>query len=407
MKVAGMVIDLPETWQWATCSEVIDVRDGTHDTPKYVSQGYPLVTSKNLKPEGIDFSTITYISEKEHRKISRRSRVDRDDILFAMIGTIGNPVLVDIDPEFSIKNVALFKFADSPIDPRYFKHLLKTQILERQLDFEERGGTQKFVSLKVLRNMMIPYPSLEEQRRIAAILDKADGVRRKRKEAIALTEDLLRSAFLEMFGDPVTNPKGWEIGSMRDVIQNIRTEWSASGEDKPLDEGEWGVLKISAVTTGQFISTEHKNVGKPPFKNPTIVPKKGDLLFTRANTRELVAATCLVEKDCENIFLPDKIWSIETTEEIITREYLRFLLAEPKYRSLITKKATVTSGSMLNVSQKKLLEMNAPIPPIDLQKKFSNFVWKSLHLRKNYEFAAEHSDSEFNSLLQRAFCGEL
>ncbi|GAL92982.1 restriction endonuclease subunit S, partial [Microcystis aeruginosa] len=297
MKVAGIVIELPKTWQWANCSEVIDVRDGTHETPKYVSEGYPLVTSKNLKPDGIDFSTISYISEKDHLEISKRSRVDRNDILFAMIGTIGNPVLVDIDTEFSIKNVALFKFANSPIDPRYFRYLLKTRIIERQLDFEERGGTQKFVSLKVLRNMKIPYPPLEEQRRIAAILDKADGVRRKRQEAIRLTEELLKSTFLEMFGDPVTNPKGWEIAKLGDFgkILTGNTPPRSVSENYG-DEIEW--IKSDNITTPEHFLTEaEEKLSAKGKKIARTVPNGSVLVTCIAGSRSSIGRAALTDRE--------------------------------------------------------------------------------------------------------------
>ena len=103
MLVAGMNINLPQYWKWSKCQEVIDVRDGTHDTPKYVSSGYPVITSKNLKTSGIDFSNVSYISEADHKEISKRSKVDKGDILLAMIGTIGNPVIVDIEKKFQLK----------------------------------------------------------------------------------------------------------------------------------------------------------------------------------------------------------------------------------------------------------------------------------------------------------------
>ena len=325
------------------------------------------------------------------------------DLLFAWSATFG-PYLWK-GPK-CIYHYHIWKVEPKPcLDKIFGFYLLKW--MSEAVKRAAHGITMVHMTKAGMESWPVPLPHIEEQRRIAAILDKADGVRRKRKEAIALTEELLRSVFLDMFGDPVTNPKGWKIWSMKDVIEKISTGWSAGGEDEPLKEGEWGVLKISAVTTGQFIPTEFKNIGEPPFKKPTIVPKKGDLLFTRANTRELVAATCLVEQDCENLFLPDKIWSIETKEEVATREYLRFLLSEPQYRSLLTRKATGTSGSMLNVSQKKLLEMDAPIPPIELQRRFSDFVWQYFSLKGKYCSAIEHSEDKFNSLLQRAFCGEL
>ncbi|MBM6924278.1 restriction endonuclease subunit S [Hydrogenoanaerobacterium saccharovorans] len=108
--------DIPDSWKWVRFSDVIDVRDGTHDTPKYVLKGVPLVTSKNLVSGKIDFDTAKLISETDAAAINMRSEVNTGDILFAMIGTIGNPVLVKKDREFCIKNMALFK----PIDNRLF-----------------------------------------------------------------------------------------------------------------------------------------------------------------------------------------------------------------------------------------------------------------------------------------------
>ena len=208
---------LPPNWKWVRCQDVVDVRDGTHDTPAKVSSGIPLITSKNLGSDGINFENVTYISREDHLQIEKRSCVDDGDILFAMIGTIGNPIIVRKDRDFSIKNVALFKFSGKKVIPEYFNHLLSSHIIKRQLDVATRGGNQKFVSLQVLRSMLIPLPPLPEQRRIAAILDKADAICRKRAEALRLVDDFLKSAFLDMFGDPVTNAKGWKTDKFGNI----------------------------------------------------------------------------------------------------------------------------------------------------------------------------------------------
>jgi len=142
--------DLPKGWQWVRCQDVIDVRDGTHSTPKYIPQGIPLVTSKNLKNGTIDFNDICYISKRDHEEIQRRSKVEDGDIIMAMIGTIGNPVIVKKRFEFSIKNIALFKFSKSLVLNQYFYYLLHSSLLEKQLSKESLGVTQKFVSLQVL-----------------------------------------------------------------------------------------------------------------------------------------------------------------------------------------------------------------------------------------------------------------
>lgn len=111
-------INLPNGWTIAISSEIIDVRDGTHDTPKYVEkEGIALVTSKNLKGGKIDFDKISYISKNDHIEISKRSGVEKGDILFAMIGTIGNPVVIKGNEIFSIKNVGLFRRNENAILP--------------------------------------------------------------------------------------------------------------------------------------------------------------------------------------------------------------------------------------------------------------------------------------------------
>lgn len=101
--------EIPRSWKWVRFSEVMDVRDGTHDSPEYIDIGIPLVTSKNISGGRLDFSNVKYISREDANKINERSNVDSGDILFAMIGSIGNPVIVNKDREFCVKNVALFK----------------------------------------------------------------------------------------------------------------------------------------------------------------------------------------------------------------------------------------------------------------------------------------------------------
>lgn len=161
--------DIPENWEWIRLSECIDVRDGTHETPKYVSKGVPLVTSKNLVNGKIDFSTCKEISLDDHKKFSERSNVDNDDILFAMIGSIGNPVLVRKTNEFSIKNMALFKNTYKYINMKFlFLFLLFSQGTMKR---KASGGVQSFVSLAFLRSFLFPLPPVLEQSRIVTKVD--------------------------------------------------------------------------------------------------------------------------------------------------------------------------------------------------------------------------------------------
>ena len=158
--------EIPENWRWVRISDVIDVRDGTHDSPKYHDEGIPLVTSKNISSGKLIFDDVKLISMDDAQKINERSYVDDGDILFAMIGSIGNPVIVHKDREFCIKNVALFKnFAPMHISMDYFYwFLMHEQFVLRK---NAIGGLQPFVSLKVFRSHLMPLPPMSEQIRIA------------------------------------------------------------------------------------------------------------------------------------------------------------------------------------------------------------------------------------------------
>ena len=162
---------IPENWKWVRANDILDVRDGTHDTPKYVVKGVPLVTSKNLDNGKLNLSNIKYISKNDSEKINLRSKVNLNDILFAMIGTIGNPVIIKKDIEMSIKNIGLFKsYRENAINMDYIYYLLlyMQDILKQQVS----SGVQKFVSLTELRRLMMPLPPLAEQKRIVEKLDK-------------------------------------------------------------------------------------------------------------------------------------------------------------------------------------------------------------------------------------------
>ena len=180
--------EIPETWKWVRLGDSLDVRDGTHDTPKYVTKGYPLVTSKNLKNGIIDFDNCKYISELDFIKISERSKVDRNDILFAMIGSIGNPVLVLTDTKFSIKNMALFKNISSIIDMRYLYWFLFFS--QETMKKKASGGVQSFVSLKFLREFLFPLPPLAEQERIVEKIEELLPLVERYEKAWARLEEL-------------------------------------------------------------------------------------------------------------------------------------------------------------------------------------------------------------------------
>ena len=171
---AELPFKIPNNWCWARFKTVLDIRDGTHDSPKYYSEGVPFVTSKCLKNNTIDFSLCKLISLEDSKRFNERSCVDDKDILFAMIGTIGNATIVNKDREFSIKNVALFKNINRQLlSEKFIKYLL--DCLTCKMIEKTSSGLQPFVSLDFLRNYIIPIPPIQEQIKIIIKLDNIFG----------------------------------------------------------------------------------------------------------------------------------------------------------------------------------------------------------------------------------------
>ena len=185
------VFELPSGWEFSRLQQVIDVRDGTHDSPKDASGNntFPLVTSKDFKDGSINFNTARRISEADHIKISQRSSVDYEDILFSMIGgNIGNQVMVLDTRPFSIKNVALFKYYNKEITiPKFVK--LYTEFIAYQLQNSARGGAQPFVSLSYLRSLVFALPPAKEQLRIVAKVDELMAICDQLKEKLQQSQE--------------------------------------------------------------------------------------------------------------------------------------------------------------------------------------------------------------------------
>lgn len=324
------------------------------------------------------------------------------DIIMCIRATIGD--LNWADGEYALGRGVAGIRVGKQVDKLYLWYWL----LANKSYFLSKGKGATFLQISRIDivEALIPLPPLEEQKRIAQVLDKADRLRQKDRLLLQKYDQLLQSVFLYMFGDPVKNEKGWEITTVANVVETIVSGTSYGGEDRNLQEDELGVLKISAVTSGTFNPNEYKAVPKSLILKKTISPKKGDLLFSRANTRELVAATCIVDKDYPLLFLPDKLWKINL-KPTCNPFYFRFLLSHAEFRNGLTKTATGTSGSMLNISMEKLRQLELPLPDICTQNKFGKAVEKveevkSLHLR-----SSGHSVLLFQSLLQKAFKGEL
>ena len=193
----GDPVENEKGWEVKKLNDICDVRDGTHDSPKYLQNSeYILITSKNIVNGSIDFENVNYISEEDYIKINKRSKVDNGDIIMPMIGTIGNPIIAHIDGthKFCIKNVALIKFlADSTVNNMFIVNLMRCSSFSSYLLNQNKGGTQKFVALGAIRKLPIPLPPLSLQRLFAQRIEQIEREKSEVQKSIRDLETLLAS----------------------------------------------------------------------------------------------------------------------------------------------------------------------------------------------------------------------
>lgn len=189
-----------DIWKQKKLNEVCDVRDGTHDSPKYYPEGYLFVTSKNLINGDIDFSTCNYINKEDYDKINKRSYVNDGDILMPMIGKIGGAIVVKKDREFAIKNVALIKCENKEINNVFLTYLLNSQEMNEYFDSIKKGGIQKFISLNIIRNLPIIIPSIELQNEFVSFVQNNTKLISICEKELNKLKELKYSKMQEYFG---------------------------------------------------------------------------------------------------------------------------------------------------------------------------------------------------------------
>ena len=417
--------EIPETWKWVRLGESLDVRDGTHDTPKYVAKGYPLVTSKNLKNGIIDFDNCKYISELDYIKISERSKVDRNDILFAMIGSIGNPVLVLTDTKFSIKNMALFKNISSIIDMRYlFWFLFFSQETMKK---KASGGVQSFVSLKFLREFLFPLPPLAEQKRIVEKIEELLPLVERYEKAWARLEELNKKFPLDMqkaiLGQAIQGKiveQKAEEGTGQELFEAIQDEKQQLIEEGKLKKQKalpeiteeeipfeipdtWKWVRLGEIlyklTDGAhstpkytdygipFISVKDLSSGNLDFSSCRFItkeehkvlynrcnPEYGDILLTKVGTTGIPV---IVDTDKEfSLFV--SVALLKFNQKKISNIFLKYLINSPLVQ--IQAKENTRGVGNKNWVMRDISNTLIPLPPLDEQKRIVEKIEELLPL---------------------------
>ena len=341
-----------------------------------------------------DLTGNSYQANRYNGEYSSKYEVNNGDVLISWSASLGIYVW---HGEKALLNQHIFKvvFNKEEISKNFFVYQVEN-ILEKAAS-EAHGATMKHLTKPVFDALPFYLPSIEEQRRIAATLDKVTDLISKRRQQLDKLDELVKARFVEMFGDPATNPKGWDKGTIRDVVTEVKY-----GTSKPAVEGgTYKYLRMGNITyDGHLDLTDLKYIDVPESELDKCTVKKGDVLFNRTNSKELVGKTCVYNLD-ETMVIAGYIIRVRVNNRVLP-EYLSAVLNSSYGKKTLAEMCKAIVGQA-NINAQELQNIQIVIPPLELQYEFLKVIQKIEKINLPISRSLEKLQTLKKALMQEYF----
>ncbi len=383
--------------------DIADYINGVAFKPAdWEESGRRIIRIQNLTDSGKPYN-------RTNREVAEKYHVLPGDLLVSWSATLG--VFTWTGPDTALVNQHIFRVVpDSDrIDSNYLRHMLVDALnyMERHL----HGATMKHVNRREFLATTIPLPPLPEQKRIAAILEAADALRAKRRESIALLDDLLQSTFLDMFGDPVKNPKTWPVFSIAELIQEMRSGASLKPED--FTTSGFPVLHKGAIKPNGVVELD---LGKKTFASDEYAQSKPKSLiskeFVAVTLRDLVPtgpsiglAANLERNERDEYLLAQGTYGFRLNRDYINPDYFVALSNDVGFRTVLRRFAV--GSTQIHIRSPIYQGIKIPVPPIGLQRDYARIFESIEGQRIRLHTHLSELNRLFHSLQSHAFGGSL
>ncbi len=407
------IYPLPKSWKWITTNDVCSkINDGTHFSPTNNAKGdIPYITAKNIRPDKIDLSNVTYIDKKTHQKIYARCNPEKDDVLYTKDGTVGYSAVNNLDFEFSLlSSVALLKPHKSIISSHYLSNYLNSPVNFYRTTGKMTGTALRRIILKTIKEIPIPLAPLNEQKRIVAKIEKILSVLKFIKKNIKVIlnqlEQYQESFLIQKFQpwlekeefnlklDDLTISRKIGLVRARNVQCKIGTPY----------------LKMNNITLGGKLDLHNiVNVNVDSKELNNFILKKGDILFNTRNSYELVGKTSVWNDEIPNCVYNNNIMQIRV-KNILEPKFLSYFMNTRNFKNnlLEIKRATT---NICAIYDKDLKKQKIPVPPLNEQKKIIKEIKLNISLIENQKELMRSVLDKINiiqsSILKQAFEGKL
>ncbi|EES0914216.1 restriction endonuclease subunit S [Escherichia coli] len=351
--------------------ELVDIKGGgtpDKNNSEYWNGDIPWASVKDFKKNVLD-STLDSITLLGVRN-SATSVIPAGNIIVPTRMALGKVAINTIDLAINQDLKALFIKDNDVVDRNYLFRWLESQ--SSLIESEGKGATVKGITLPFLKGLNVPIPPINEQKRIAAILGKAEDIRQKREQAIKLADDFLRAKFLEMFGTPANNIHRFPKGTIRDLVDSVNYGTSAKAS---IDSGEYPILRMGNITyQGRWDFTDLKYLDLSVKEKDKFLVKEGDLLFNRTNSKELVGKTAVYEEDRPMAFAG---YLIRVRPNSIGNNYYISGYLNSIHGKITLMNMCKSIVGMANINAQELQNIEILIPPKHLQDEYE-IIYKKI-----------------------------
>ncbi len=330
------------------------------------------------------------------------TQFDTENVLYSKLRPNLNKVVLPERDGFCTSELLPLRPDARKLDRSYLAVFLRSDGFVNWAVSKTAGAKMPRLGTKDLLNANIPLPEIKEQKAIAEKFKKSEELISLRKQQLVKMDELVKARFFEMFGEISDNSMNWDCFTIGKLISTIESGWSGNGKQREKHADEIAVLKVSAVTKGYFIPTECKVLDDQHNIKKYVYPQKGDILFSRANTKEMVGATVLIKKDYPDLILPDKLWKIRFCTDV-NPIYMKHVLSTTTVRNAFSAASTGTSGSMYNVSMEKFKGVIIPVPPLSVQNQFAAFVERVDQQKQTVQQSLDKLELMKKALMQEYF----
>lgn len=366
---------------------------------EYVDSGVPIIRLQNIKPNRYVPKDIKFITQQKAEEIKRHN-YKAGDVVIAKLGDVGTACVVPEGCEDGIivADVVRFRGDKTKVNYKYLCGFLNSPEGQRRVLRYSKGTTRLRTNLTDLKKVEIPLPLLNDQIRIAHLLSKVERLIAQRKESLQKLDDLMKSVFLDMFGDPVRNEKGWEKKPLAQLGNLDRGVSKHRPRNAPeLLGGRYPLIQTGDVSNaGTYITSFNQTYSETGFAQSKSWPS-GTLCITIAAN---IAQTGILTFDA---CFPDSVVGFSSHKNTSTPLYVLGLFWF--FQRILEKNAP--AAAQKNINLKILRELEVPVPPIDLQNQFATIVEKVEGLKSRYQQTLTDLESFYGSLSEKAFKGVL